>query len=478
MGDGDGGTVRAMPRVRRLDNADGEVRLRALGLPKSGLSRLVGRTRRRPVLTLAVGTARLPGDLAGRLLPIMRELVAVAGDYGAAIVTGGTDSGVIHLLGLALRHRRDGLVAIGVSPQGLVDAPPAEGDPAESGPATGSATATGSGPATGGGPAPGGMATDGPGAGGSVVDGLVTQEPDDAAKREPLEPNHDVAVLVRGSKWGDETAALSGVVAAVSGSRPAIAIVIGGGPIARAELAEHLRCGRPAIVVAGSGRFADEVAAGTFDEGDDDLAALLPSADVTVVNLNEGAAAFGDALRDALGIRPRRLRTAIPPLLVWPRLRVPDPPAAQLAGPGATNEYPLLADAIREAEQVVAPAFEDCDATAHREQNRHRLFTVLALGGGLATMVAGALQSWLSSSAWPGVVVAALGAATTALTTVARRQGALDLYLDARLRAEALRALYFEHISREPAAGEFERMERLRALQAEAARRRYEQVRP
>jgi hypothetical protein len=241
---------------------------------------------------------------------------------------------------------------------------------------------------------------------------------------------------------------------------------------------EHLRCGRAVVVLAGSGRLADEVAGGTVADGDDDLAALLPSGRVVLANLNDGPAAFADVLRDQLGDRPRRLRAAVPPLLVWPRLRMPEPPPAQIIGPGAAAEYPLLADAIREAEQVVMPAFEDCDAAAQREQNRYRLFTVLALTGGLATMVAGALQSWLSSAAWPGVAVAALGAATSALTTVARRQGALDLYLDARMRAEALRGLYFEHIARPPAAGEFERMERLRALQAEAAQRRYQAVRP
>jgi hypothetical protein len=55
---------------------------------------------------------------------------------------------------------------------------------------------------------------------------------------------------------------------------------------------------------------------------------------------------------------------------------------------------------------------------------------------------------WLSSSVWPGVVVATLGGGTSVLTSMARRQGTLSNYLDARTRAERLRSLYFVHLAR------------------------------
>ena len=67
--------------------------------------------------------------------------------------------------------------------------------------------------------------------------------------------------------------------------------------------------------------------------------------------------------------------------------------------------------------------------------------------------------------AWPGVVVATLGAATSALITVARRQGSLLNYLTARVRAERLRSLYFEYLAGCPATDEAIRHQGLRNLE-------------
>jgi hypothetical protein len=51
--------------------------------------------------------------------------------------------------------------------------------------------------------------------------------------------------------------------------------------------------------------------------------------------------------------------------------------------------------------------------------------------------------------AWPSIVVATLGAATSALITVSRRQDSLRRYLIARIRAERLRSLYFVFLAKE-----------------------------
>src|SRR5205807_1598910 len=106
---------------------------------------------------------------------------------------------------------------------------------------------------------------------------------------------------------------------------------------------------------------------------------------------------------------------------------------------------------------------------ARREQNRYRWFTTLAIVGGLLTTVFGALQAWLRADPWPGVVVATLGAATSALTTVARRQGCLHSYLTARLRAERLRSLYFAHIAKPPASDPATEHKELRELETAVA---------
>jgi hypothetical protein len=102
----------------------------------------------------------------------------------------------------------------------------------------------------------------------------------------------------------------------------------------------------------------------------------------------------------------------------------------------------------------------------------------LAIGGGLLTTAFGALQAWLQTAPWPGVVVATLGAATSALTTVARRQGSLQNYLTARVRAERLRSLYFEYLASTPAADDAVRHERLRDLERQVVQLQSEPLAP
>jgi hypothetical protein len=142
--------------------------------------------------------------------------------------------------------------------------------------------------------------------------------------------------------------------------------------------------------------------------------------------------------------RKRRRRTRAL-LAVWPRVYFPHPPVGALHPPDADTKYPFLTAKIAVADDEVFPAFEECDRDAQIEQNRWRWFTVLALAGGLITTVFGAAQAWLQS-AWPGVVVVTAGAATTAVTTLAKRQGSLERYRDQRLRAERLRSLYYAYL--------------------------------
>jgi Protein of unknown function (DUF4231) len=105
---------------------------------------------------------------------------------------------------------------------------------------------------------------------------------------------------------------------------------------------------------------------------------------------------------------------------------------------------------VAEAERMIYPEYARWDITARREQNRHRWFSVLAIVGALLTTAFGAVQAWLADETWPGVAVATLGAATSVLTSMARRQGTLYNYMSARTRAERLKSLYFEHLGQPP----------------------------
>ena len=155
----------------------------------------------RGTVVLNGSTGDLPPDVAARLIPVLGTagLAGLAAEQGLTVVTGGTDAGIFSILGGALDGA--GATLIGVAPHGLVPS--------------------------------------------SV----------------PLEPHHTHMVLVDGERWGDETGVLLELVAALCRRAPCVAVVCGGGPVTRTEVAGHLAARRPVIVLEGSGRFADELAA-------------------------------------------------------------------------------------------------------------------------------------------------------------------------------------------------------------------------
>ncbi|MEU4768345.1 hypothetical protein AB0H12_34350 [Actinosynnema sp. NPDC023794] len=490
------------PRVRRLAHPDADIRARALGLPRG-----------RPVLAVFGSADALRTDLAAAVLPVLRVVLAAAARADAVVVTAGADVGVTHLVGLAaesLDGRWPRLV--GVAPSGRVAAEDAE-----------------------------------------PADGEVR-----------LNVNHDTAVLVPGSKWGGELPALFRAVDAVTGSkRSALALLIGGGEVARAALVDHLGRDRPLLVLAGTGGLADEIAggspriapatpalvtSGTVTPGtapadaevarvtgaadkvtvagiagvegaaaevvavesgtgsatgasapfpaasvptapaptpvaspaqaaapdrDDDLAVLVRSGQVAVVHLDEGADKVSAVVRRVLGNRPgAKLHADVPPPAVWPRVPFRAPEPHPVIDPGYVLDYPLLADAIHEANQVVAPVLHECEVAALRSRERARLLVVLAIAAGFFATVSAALQVWLRDVPWPGVLLAVSGAAAAVLAVVARSGEDPD----AKVRAERLRALYFDHLAAPPAADDAERDERARELATAVARLRHESV--
>jgi hypothetical protein len=350
-----------------------------------------------PVLAIAGTTSDIDPELAVRILPVLKSVVDLAADAGIGLVTGGTDAGVFHLLGLALAAAPlRPPVVVGVAPDDLV-----------------------------------------------AGSGGVPEH-----SRVPVDATLDVLVRVPGHAWGDETEALSRLVGGLSGDRPSALLLVGGGDASRAEVVEHLARGRAVIVLSGSGRLADTL--GDEVSPPDDLPALLAAGDVRTVSLDRPETVRRHLARVLVRRTRRPLRDRFAVLSVLPRLRYrPGPPPVPVSSAQA-REWPGLQQRVVEAEMLVYPMLSRCDITARREQNRHRWFTVLALGGAFLTTLFGAMQAWLQAAVWPGIVVATLGGATSVLTTLARRQGTLHNFLDARTRAERLRSLYFTHLARPP----------------------------
>ncbi|GLZ28914.1 hypothetical protein Lesp02_11040 [Lentzea sp. NBRC 105346] len=390
-----------------------------LAQPDAGIRpRSLGLPRGRTVVALFGTTEDIGTDLAANLLPVLRSVVVSASRHDAVFVTEGADRGVVHLFGMALEACEERWpFSVGVFPSSKVN-------------------------------------TDG----GELADGEVK-----------LESNHDSAVVVPGSEWTDATPVYFRVVDAIRRKRPVIGLLIG--DAAEAPVVDHLSGDNPLLVIAGTEGLADRIASGDITG---DLAVLVRSGKVHVVHVDEGPGKVVNALERLLGKDSPRT----PAPSVWPRLRYRDPEPKPLVDPGFVVAYPLLADAIHDANQVVAPAFHELDNEASREQNRYRLLTVLAITGGLATTTFGALQTWLRDTPWPGVLVVAGGAFAAVITIVARKRESLDRYLTARSRAERLRALYFAHLAAPAPGNDEERQDRVRDLESAVSDRRHEVVRP
>lgn len=76
----------------------------------------------------------------------------------------------------------------------------------------------------------------------------------------PLEPNHTHLVLVEAEEWEDVTKTMYDLAHALAAHCPSVAVLVNGGPIAQSEILYNVRQGRPIIVIEGSGRLANDLA--------------------------------------------------------------------------------------------------------------------------------------------------------------------------------------------------------------------------
>lgn len=177
----------------------------------------------RPVLVLVGGAAglALEQETASPLRDLFHTLARAAEAVGAVVVDGGTDAGVMALMGQARTETDSDFPLLGVAAEGTVVIPNL------------SSQLPGSGP--------GSMST--------------------LSERAPLEPHHTHFLLIPGDRWGDEVPWIAGVATLLAGGAPSATVLVNGGEIARQDVAHSLAAGRPVVVVAGTGRLADELAA-------------------------------------------------------------------------------------------------------------------------------------------------------------------------------------------------------------------------
>ena len=180
------------------------------GATPAAVAALLGIEYPRKVILLFGGAARLDDSDLGRLRPLFEDaLVQAAERVDAMVMDGGTDSGVMRLMGEARTAGGAGFPLLGVAPMGTVAVP--------------------------------------------------GREPPVVGNPE-LEPNHTHFALVPGTEWGDELVWVDALAAELSAGERSVAVLVNGGALARQDIERSLAAGRPAVVIAGTGRLADELA--------------------------------------------------------------------------------------------------------------------------------------------------------------------------------------------------------------------------
>lgn len=206
--------------------------------------------RGRPVLVLVGGAAGMGDDHMDMLTTVLRKAVLpLLSHYGAAVVDGGTDSGVMRIIGRA-RAAADGrFPLVGVAAEGTV----------------------------------------------VLQDGIPV-----ASGAAPLEPNHTHFVLVPGANWGDESPWLADVADALADGGPSATVIVNGGEITYDDMAGSLTRGRPVLVLAGTGRTADAIAAARRGLNADPRAMKIATSPLTRVVPAGDAEAIAEAVDSAL----------------------------------------------------------------------------------------------------------------------------------------------------------------------------------
>lgn len=164
------------------------------------------------VIIIAGGASKMDAQVHPDLDRLFtRGIAQVATSARALIIDGGTQAGVMAIMGQAVAEQQRRSTLLGVAPAGIVTYP--------------------------------GKST-----------GMISNE------CVPLDPNHSHFVLVETDEWGGETETMYELAKTLSAGRPSVAVLINGGSIAKSEVLHNVRQRRPIIVIQGSGRLADEIA--------------------------------------------------------------------------------------------------------------------------------------------------------------------------------------------------------------------------
>lgn len=229
-----------MEKPFRIDTSSGRTAPAILVQSPKDLSAALGELdlhSPRPTLVVIGGASKMSeADLRRVRSLFVKAIAPLVEELGAFVVDGGTDSGVMQIMGQARAQTAATFPLIGVTPVGKV--PQGDRIPSE--------------------------------------------------EFTPLEPNHTHFVLIPGSNWGDESPWIVRVANLLASGAPSLTVLVNGGEISKKDVAENLKAHRPVLAIAGSGRLADQVAAALRgEETDDRVQELVASGTIQAVDMNE-----------------------------------------------------------------------------------------------------------------------------------------------------------------------------------------------
>lgn len=231
----------------------------------------VGLPRDRPTLVLIGGASQLSEADFDRVRELfVAALVPIAQKWQAVVVDGGTDAGVMRLMGQARAELGATFPLVGVCPIGLVTLPD-----------------------------------------------------QDASSKEVtfLEPHHTHFVLVPGDRWGDESIGLARVATEIAADAPSVTVLINGGEVTWEDAAANVDLGRSVIAIAGSGRTADILAAAIHGDTIEVRAKdLAETGLVRTIELSAGSSALAQIIEEIFSSRDSHMSSK----------NTPDDPPAKL----------------------------------------------------------------------------------------------------------------------------------------------------
>ncbi len=189
-----------------------QVILPLAGTHASDLLHTLGIQQPDAVIIIAGGASEMDEQVHPELVRLFtRGIAQVAASARALIIDGGTQAGVMAIMGQAVAEQQRRSTLLGVAPARSVTYP-----------------------------------------------GKSTDTSDNESV--PLDPNHSHFVLVETDEWGGETETMYELANTLSVGYPSVAVLINGGSVAKSEVLHNVRQRRPIIVIEGSGRLADEIA--------------------------------------------------------------------------------------------------------------------------------------------------------------------------------------------------------------------------